>query len=162
MNNIIQLILVTFIPGLELRASIPYGITVLGMPWIKVVIITFITNILLGPIVYILLNNFVHIVIKINFFNKIYEKFVIRTQHKIENKVEKYGELGLALFIGVPLPGSGVYTGALAAFILGLNFKKFLIATVIGVFIAGILVTIATLTGMGIFEFMLVKKELLK
>jgi len=43
MNNIIQLILVTFIPGLELRASIPYGITVLGMPWIKVVIITFIT-----------------------------------------------------------------------------------------------------------------------
>jgi uncharacterized membrane protein len=157
MNNIIQLILVTFIPGLELRASIPYGITVLGMPWIKVVIITFITNILLGPIVYILLNNFVHIVIKINFFNKIYEKFVIRTQHKIENKVEKYGELGLALFIGVPLPGSGVYTGALAAFILGLNFKKFLIATVIGVFIAGILVTIATLTGMGIFEFMLKK-----
>ena len=157
MNNIIQLILVTFIPGLELRASIPYGITVLEMPWIKVVIITFITNILLGPIVYILLNNFVHIVIKINFFNKIYEKFVIRTQHKIENKVEKYGELGLALFIGVPLPGSGVYTGALAAFILGLNFKKFLIATVIGVFIAGILVTIATLTGMGIFEFMLKK-----
>ncbi len=157
MNNIIQLILVTFIPGLELRASIPYGITVLGMPWIKVVIITFITNILLGPIVYILLNNFVHIVIKINFFNKIYEKFVIRTRHKIENKVEKYGELGLALFIGVPLPGSGVYTGALAAFILGLNFKKFLIATVIGVFIAGILVTIATLTGMGIFEFMLKK-----
>lgn len=157
MNNIIQLILVTFIPGLELRASIPYGITVLGMPWIKVVIITFITNILLGPIVYILLNQFVHIVIKINFFNKIYEKFVIRTRHKIENKVEKYGELGLALFIGVPLPGSGVYTGALAAFILGLNFKKFLIATVIGVFIAGILVTIATLTGMGIFEFMLKK-----
>ena len=130
---------------------------VLGMPWIKVVIITFITNILLGPIVYILLNQFVHIVIKINFFNKIYEKFVIRTRHKIENKVEKYGELGLALFIGVPLPGSGVYTGALAAFILGLNFKKFLIATVIGVFIAGILVTIATLTGMGIFEFMLKK-----
>ena len=157
MNNIIQLILVTFIPGLELRASIPYGITVLGIPWIKVVIITFITNILLGPIVYILLNNFVHIVIKINFFNKIYEKFVIRTQHKIENKVEKYGELGLALFIGVPLPGSGVYTGALAAFILGLNFKKFLIATVIGVFIAGILVIIATLTGVGIFEFMLKK-----
>lgn len=157
MNNIIQLILITFIPGLELRASIPYGITVLGMPWIKVVIITFITNILLGPIVYILLNQFVHIVIKINFFNKIYEKFVIRTRHKIENKVEKYGELGLALFIGVPLPGSGVYTGALAAFILGLNFKKFLIATVIGVFIAGILVTIATLTGMGIFEFMLKK-----
>jgi len=157
MNNIIQLILITFIPGLELRASIPYGITVLGMPWIKVVIITFITNILLGPIVYILLNQFVHIVIKINFFNKIYEKFVIRTRHKIENKVEKYGELGLALFIGVPLPGSGVYTGALAAFILGLNFKKFLIATVIGVFIAGILVTIATLTGVGIFEFMLKK-----
>jgi len=49
----------------------------LGMPWIKVVIITFITNILLGPIVYILLNLICYnIVIKINFLIKIYEKFV--------------------------------------------------------------------------------------
>ena len=155
MNEILQLILWTFVPGLELRFSIPYGITVLDMPWIEVVIITFITNILLGPVVYILLNQFVHVVIKIKLFNNIYQKFVIRTRKKVENKVEKYGEFGLALFIGVPLPGSGVYTGALAAFILGLNFKKFLIATVIGVFIAGILVTIATLTGMEIFQFML-------
>ncbi|MEA3499505.1 MAG: small multi-drug export protein, partial [Candidatus Marinimicrobia bacterium] len=76
-------------------------------------------------------------------------------RRKVESKVEKYGEFGLALFIGIPLPGSGVYTGALAAFILGLDFKKFFIATVIGVFIAGILVTIATLTGMEFLEFML-------
>lgn len=153
--NIIKLIFWTFIPGLELRWSIPYGISILKMPWIEVVIITFITNILLGPVIYILLNQFVHIVIKINFFNNIYQKFVIRTRRKVESKVEKYGEFGLALFIGIPLPGSGVYTGALAAFILGLDFKKFFIATVIGVFIAGILVTIATLTGMEFLEFML-------
>ncbi len=155
MSDILQLIIWTFIPGLELRFSIPYGITVLGMPWFEVVIITFITNILLGPIVYILLNQFLHIVIKIKFFNNIYEKFVIRTRKKISDKVEKYGEFGLALFIGIPLPGSGVYTGALAAFILGLDFKKFLIATVIGVFIAGIIVTIVSVTGLELFQFIL-------
>lgn len=155
MNNILQLILVTLIPTLELRASIPLGIIVMEMPWFEVVIITFIANILLGPIVYILLHLFVDIVIKIEFINKIYQKFVIRTQKKIKDKVEKYGELGLALFIGVPLPGSGVYTGALAGFILGVSFKKFFIATVIGVFIAGIVVTIVSVTGAEIFEFML-------
>jgi uncharacterized membrane protein len=56
----------------------------------------------------------------------------------------------VAIFIGIPLPGSGVYTGAVASFLIGLNFKKFIIADIIGVLIAGILVTIICLTGAGL------------
>ena len=66
----------------------------------------------------------------------------MRTQKNIQKSVDKYGELGVALFIGVPLPGSGVYSGALGAYVIGLNFKKFIIADIIGVLIAGTIVTI--------------------
>lgn len=59
--------------------------------------------------------------------------------------VEKYGELGVAVFIGIPLPGSGVYTGAFGAYLLGLDKRKFGVANVIGVLIAGVAVTVLCL-----------------
>ena len=102
-----------------------------------------------------MLHWFVDIVIKIPFIGRIYDKIVVRTQKRIHEKVEKYGEWGLALFIGVPLPGSGVYTGALAAFLLGISTRKFLIAAVLGVLIAGTAVLIVTLTGVESFQFFL-------
>ena len=64
-----------------------------------------------------------------------------KTQHKIHPYVEKYGELGVAVFIGIPLPMSGVYTGAFGAYLLGVDKKKFAIANVIGVLIAAVAVT---------------------
>ncbi|MDZ7821038.1 MAG: small multi-drug export protein [Candidatus Marinimicrobia bacterium] len=89
------------------------------------------------------------------FFNKLYERSLHRIQTKIHPKVEKYGEFGLALFIGIPLPGSGVYTGALAAFVLDISAKKFMVATVIGVLIAAVLILAAVLTGAEIFQWII-------
>jgi len=76
-------------------------------------------------------------------------------QKKINKHVDKYGELAVAIFIGIPLPGSGVYSGAIAAYLLGLKYRKFIIANIIGVLIAGIIVTIISLTGAGIFNIFL-------
>ena len=84
--------------------------------------------------------------------NRLYQKVLLRSQKKIQRVVDKYGELGVAIFIGIPLPGSGVYTGALGSYAIGLKFKKFIIADLIGVTIAGVLVTIATFIGGGIFD----------
>ncbi len=64
-----------------------------------------------------------------------------KTQTKIHPYVEKYGEFGVAVFIGIPLPGSGVYTGAFGSYLLGLDKRKFAIANVIGVVIAAVAVT---------------------
>ncbi|KYK26259.1 hypothetical protein AYK26_05625 [Euryarchaeota archaeon SM23-78] len=72
-------------------------------------------------------------------------------QKKSKKYVEKYGELGLAIFIGIPLPGSGVWSGALAANIFGLKFRKYLVASIIGVLIAGIMVTIIMVSGAEVF-----------
>jgi len=141
-NNLLYLIFITLLPFLELRASIPYGINVLKMPWFTVFIVCIIANIILGIIIYFLLDKFVHLFLRYKFFSKPYNHIVVKTQRKIQKYVDKYGELGVALFIGVPLPGSGVYSGALGAYVIGLKFKKFIIANIIGVLIAGTIVTI--------------------
>lgn len=156
-QNLWQLILITFLPFLELRASIPYGIFILNMPWFEVYLICIVINFLLAPIVYYFLYWFVDILVKIPAIEKFYDKIVIRTQRRIHDKVEKYGEWGLALFIGVPLPGSGVYTGALAAFLLGVNPRKFMISALVGVFIAGTAVLLVTITGVESLQFLLKK-----
>ena len=106
----------------------------------------------MGPIIYYFLDNVLHLFLRIKIIGSIYQKVVARTQKRIHKHVEKWGELGVAVFIGVPLPGSGVYSGALAAYLLGLSYKKFFIATIIGVLIAGIIVTIVSLTGLGAFN----------
>ena len=151
-NNILLIIAITFLPFLELRASIPYGIIVLKMHWFTVFVIAIITNIILGPIVYFFLDKVIHIFLRIKFIDKIYQKYVERTQKKIQKYVEKYGEAAIAIFIGIPLPGSGSYSGALAAYLIGLGYKKFIIANIIGVLIAGVIVTIITLTGATAFD----------
>ncbi len=141
-NNLVYLIFITLLPFLELRASIPYGINVLRMPWPTVFIVCVIANIILGILIYFMLEKFVKFFLRYKIFSNPYNKIVIKTQKKIQKAVDKYGEWGVALFIGVPLPGSGVYTGALGAYVIGLNFKKFIIANIIGVLIAGTIVTI--------------------
>ena len=151
MNEIVELIAITFLPFLELRASIPYGILALKMNWITVFLICVVTNVILGIVLFLLMEIILKILTKIKFIDKIWTKYVNKTQKKISSAVEKYGEWAVAVFIGIPLPGSGVYSGALAAYLIGLDFKKFVIANIIGVLIAGIIVTIVSLTGASAF-----------
>ena len=140
-------------PFLELRASIPYGILNTDLNWMIVFIICVLANIILAPIVYFFIDKVVHLFFFIKPFHKFYNYYVAKTQKKIHKYVEKYGEIGVALFIAVPLPGSGVYSGALAAYIVGMSYKDFIKAAIIGVLIAGIIVTAISLTGNEAFKF---------
>ena len=152
LKEILELIGVTLLPGLELRASIPFGILQTELHWFSVFIICVIVNILLGIVVYFLLDKVVHLFFFWEWFHRIYHKIVERAQKKVHKYVEKYGTIGLGLFIGIPLPGSGVYTGALGAYVLGFGYKRFIIASTIGVLIAGIIVTAIMLTGSELFH----------
>ncbi|MBW3003661.1 small multi-drug export protein [Candidatus Woesearchaeota archaeon] len=148
----LSLILITLLPVTELRASIPYGIIGLNYPWLTVFLICVITNIILGLVLYLIIGKIIWLATRIKFVDRWYNKYVEKTQSKIKKYIEKYGELGVAIFIGIPLPGSGVYTGSLVAYLIGLKYKKFILANIIGVLIAGTVVTIVTLTGGGIFN----------
>jgi len=154
MNGILVLIGLTLLPFLELRASIPYGILALKMNWISVFLICVITNMILGPIVYVLLDKVIHVFLKVRFIEKIYNYYVERTQKRISKYIDRWGLLGVAIFIGIPLPGSGSYTGALGSYLIGLKFRKFIIANILGVLIAGIIVTLIVLSGNSLFNFL--------
>ena len=146
LKEILILFLITLVPFVELRGSIPYGISVLGLNWFIVFLIAVISNALIGPLIYFLLDKLIHnFLLKNKWFSNIYNKIIERTQRKIKKYVNKYGEIGIAIFIAVPLPGTGSYSAALGSYLIGLNFKKFIIANLIGVLIAGIIVTLITI-----------------
>ncbi len=147
--KILILIGVTFVPALELRASIPLGIfKYTDFHWATVVAICVAANIALAFVFYWLLDTVVHwLCHQWAWFARIYERVVARAQRRIHKNVERYGEWGIALFIGVPLPGTGVITGALASYAMGLNRKKYYVASILGVLIAATAVTLVCLLG---------------
>ena len=153
LRQIVLLTFVTLIPALELRASIPYG--VLGnarwgiteglMSWPLVVAVCVVVNIVLGWAVFAALGPVLNWCGGFAWFARFVDPLLRRAQGRLKPYVERYGEIGVALFIGVPLPGSGVYTGAVGAFLLGLDRRKFAVANVAGVLIAAFAVTSITL-----------------
>lgn len=140
---VLKLVLITLVPALELRASIPWGIFGMGdeVSWLFVVIVCTVANIILGWLVFMVLGPCFRLVRKWGWFDRRIWPILERTQHKIRPYVEKYGEIGVALFIGIPLPGSGVYTGAFGSYLLGVDKRKFAVANVLGVLIAAAAVT---------------------
>jgi uncharacterized membrane protein len=152
-REILELVLITFLPIFELRGSIPYGVLKLNMNWIDVFIICVLANIAVGMLVYFLLDKFVHLITRFKAVGRVYARLIVKPRKNIKYYVEKYGELGVAIFIGVPLPGSGVYSAALGSYLLGMNYKDFLIACIAGVLIAGTAVMLITLFGSGAWSF---------
>jgi uncharacterized membrane protein len=158
------LVLLTCLPLFELRFSIPvailsgtvalpFGLSLSGFGWEWYTAFAFCSfvNILLGPAVFFGLELFTRHLLRFRLFEVVYNFSVRRARRRVEKYVGKYGTMGVALFIGVPLPGSGSYTGALGAYVLGLTPRQFFTANVFGVLIAGTLVTLATVTGKGLF-----------
>jgi uncharacterized membrane protein len=166
-DKILILILLSSVPFLELRWAIPIGVLNsvenvpvlgsvqgLGMPVLEVFIVCVLANIAAGIIVYFFVDKILFVFLKINWIKKQYEKIVLRTQRNSRKLIEKYGVIGLALFISIPLPGTGAWTGALIGNLLGMGYKKFFVAEIIGVTIAGIIVTVFTVGLFSLFGFM--------
>lgn len=132
----ILVFIISLFPILELRGGL-LAASLLGLDAFKSYIICFIGNIL--PIPFILW--FIDSIFK--FLKKTRLKNII---FKLENKanskksqIEKYGYLGLVLFVGIPLPGTGAWTGSLIAVMLGMDKKKSFLAILIGVLMASII-----------------------
>lgn len=150
MQEILILILLSIAPLIELRGSIPYGILVAQLNPLLVFVIAISANLLMGVFLYYFIKHIIPLMRKWHFFDKIYSKYVEKTQKKIHKKVEKYGDAALAIFIGIPLPGSGVASASVAAIFLGMSFRNFFKASFIGLIIAGIIIMLLTLSGSSI------------
>lgn len=133
----LKVIIVSAMPISELRGGIPLALY-LGFDPLTSYILALIGNIL--PIPFILLTlELVEKAINKTPLSRIYRKVVEKTEKRKEI-VEKYGYLGLVLFVAIPLPITGAWTGALLAFLLGLNKVKSFLSITIGASLAGLIV----------------------
>ena len=144
-NDLVKILLTAMTPIGELRASIPLGLTILHQPWFLVFVISVIGNMI--PPVFILwlfpkVSSWLmsHSKLMNKFFNWLFE----RTRKKAHDKIEKYGDLALIIFVAIPLPNTGAWTGTLAAWLFGIPIKRALPNILYGVIIAGVIVTIIT------------------
>lgn len=143
MNTILQIILLSIVPISELRGGIPLAIAS-GLNPLSAFLICTLTNILIVPFVFLFLSTINLLLLKIDFYSRFFNNTVERARKKVHKSIEKYGYLGLMIFVAIPLPFTGAYTGTLGAWALGMNKKKAFVSIALGVIIAGIIVTIVS------------------
>ncbi len=138
-QDVLFTFLISLSPFGEARAGIPYG-ELNGLPIFLVFIIGLTANLLVFPIFYkgIELSN------KYLWKNPFYRKSAIylsaRARTKTKTVIQKYGVWGLMIFVMIPLPITGAYTGTIAAYIFGISYQKSLIAISSGIIISSIMV----------------------
>lgn len=139
--------LTSMLPIIELRGALPLAINLFNISWPKAFLIAYIGNIIPAPLILWLLGPIVRFLSRVHIFRRFFTWLFERTRKRSNRMIEKYEEIGLMAFVAIPLPGTGAWTGALIAFLFGLDFKKSLLIIAIGVFIAGVVVTCLCLLG---------------
>lgn len=129
--------IISLMPILELRGGL-IAASLLNLDPIRSYIICIIGNIIPIPFILWLINYILNFMRRSKHFKGI-AKWLDKKVNKNKNTIEKYGYLGLILFVGIPLPGTGAWTGCLIASVLEMDRKKSFLAAIVGVFIASII-----------------------
>ena len=153
---LIKTIILSMLPIAELRGGIPYAIANEMDPFL-VYFICVGANILAFPIVYFFLEFLHPIFMKVKLYQNLFDKFVVRTRNKIEKNIEKWGFWGLMIFVMIPLPVTGAYTGSFAAWLFNIRKRKAFLSVALGVMIAGLIVTAISISGIEALSFLLKK-----
>lgn len=142
-GDFVMTMLVSMVPVVELRGGIPYGVAA-GLPVWQAYIAAFIGNLIPVPFILVYIRHiFKWIRRHMPKLNSVIDKLE-KKAHLKGATMQKYQYLGLAIFIAIPLPGTGAWTGALAAAFLDMRLKKAFPAAVLGVAVAGLLISMIT------------------
>ena len=138
------LFIISMIPFIELRGSIIFGAAI-GIPWQHAFLVSFLGNILPVPFL-ILLARPIFTWLKTT---RLLAGFTQKVEDRLMKKadkvtVQKYSAVGLFLFVAVPLPGTGAWSGSLIAALLDIKMRYALPAVIAGVFAAGVIMTVAS------------------
>lgn len=138
------LFIISMIPFIELRGSIIFG-AAMGIPWQHAFLVSFLGNILPVPFL-ILLARPIFAWLKttrlLAGFTQNVEDQLMKKADKVT--VQKYSAVGLFLFVAIPLPGTGAWSGSLIAALLDVKMRYALPAVIAGVFAAGVIMTVAS------------------
>ena len=145
--------IVSMIPLIELRGAVPYAL-IMGLPVIPSYIIAILGNMIPVPLIFF----FARKILEWGKDKKIIGKFFTwclikgeRGGRKLQAKAGQGLYVALFLFVGIPLPGTGAWTGTLAASILDMDFKKSVLSVICGVVLAGIIMGLLSMFAINIF-----------
>lgn len=149
----VQTFLWACVPLLELRASIPLGHLRYGLSLWEASIISISGIMLTSALLLFILPKVVDFFEKHSpFFDKILKKIFEKTRGKHSHKMSVIGEIALILFVALPVPGSGAWSGVLIAYLFNVPYKKALFLLFIGVSISAFLIAVITLFGKNIWD----------
>ena len=144
--------LVSMIPIIELRGAIPIS-QKMGLPIINSYIICIIGNMLPVPIIYLFARKVLEWGADKPLIGGFFRWCLTKGEHggqKLQQKAGRGLFLALMLFVGIPVPGTGAWTGTLAASILDMDFKSSVLAVMLGVLLAGVIMMVGSV---GLFGF---------
>ncbi len=131
--------IISIMPILELRGGL-IAASLLGLTPLKSYIISMIGNLLPVPFILLFINKIIEWMSKskVKWMNK-FANWLLKKADKNKTSIEKYGYLGLILFVGIPLPGTGAWTGCLVASVFNMERKKAFFSILCGVIMASII-----------------------
>ncbi len=147
MDPLLKLIFISLLPWIELRGSIPVGIS-MGLNPVYVFAICTVTDVLLIPVLLVFFRYVMPLVLRIESLNRFYQWNVVSALKRYE-KYKKWEELGLALFVAIPLPFTGVYSGTFVSYLLNLNKMEAFLSIASGAALAGVIVTVLSVGILG-------------
>lgn len=139
-------LIISMLPLIELRGSIPVAILLFKIPWLEAAILSILGNMIPIPFILLFVEWFFKLISKIPIGARFTSWLFTRTRRK-GKAIERYEAIGLITFVGIPLPGTGGWTGALASRIFGISFWKSMLYILIGVIAASAIVTPLSLMG---------------
>ena len=153
MKNYFYIFFISMVPIIELRGAIPFGCA-LGLPWYTNFLLCIVGNLLPVPFILFLIEWALGIMKKIKYVDR-FAYWLEEKAEKNKEKITKYATFGLLLFVGIPLPGTGAWTGALVASLLHMKKSRAMISIIGGVLLAGALVTLISYGVLGFLTFLL-------
>ncbi|HQD32841.1 MAG TPA: small multi-drug export protein [Candidatus Atribacteria bacterium] len=149
-QELLEVALLAALPVSEVRGALPYGVLVRNLPFSWVVIVSFVFNLLPFFLVMFALSFFLKFLLRWKWFSNFWSKYITGAQNRFKN-YEKWGKWGIMLFVGIPLPFTGVWTGSVVCFLVGLSWRDSLPFILGGLAMATILVSLAVLGGNYLF-----------
>lgn len=142
--------IISMIPILELRGGLlAASPALLNVPILKAIPICIIGNILPIPFILLLIRSILEWMKKVSCFRSV-ALWLERKAMSKKDQIERYEFWGLVLFVGIPLPGTGAWTGALVAALLQMKFKKAFLAILLGIAIATIIMSVLSYGVLGV------------
>jgi len=156
--KIIYALLLSILPISELRGGLPLAIVYANQHNIPLALIfplIVMANILAIFLAFFFLDRFHNVFLNMKFYKRFFDKYVERFQKKVDKFEKKYSTMGffaLTLFVAIPLPATGAWSGVLISWLLDLDRKKSMLAIALGVLLAGVLVLLGTLGFLNLFS----------